>query len=129
MTAPSQPWLGHVSDSEAFRNRFSEYVIKQGLSSPVAVDAAAREHVVTGDPIGAILVRNGFLSHKDMIAAILHLSADRISGERVARSRIHAAVLDQFSIILTAETDKTIYAATKSDESLGRSEEARSHTQ
>src|SRR3546814_20174921 len=74
-----------------------------------------------GDPIGAILVRNGFLSHKDMIAAILHLSADRISGERVARSRIPAAVLDQFSIILTAETDKTIYAATMSD----RSEERR----
>src|SRR3546814_15340534 len=53
---------------------------------------------------------------KDMIAAILHLSADWISGERVARSRIPAAVLDQFSIILTAETDKTIYAATMSDE-------------
>src|SRR3546814_7862089 len=55
---------------------------------------------------------------KDMIAAILHLSADWISGERVARSRIPAAVLDQFSIILTAETDKTIYAATMSDERL-----------
>src|SRR3546814_11295719 len=108
MTAPSQPWLGHVSDSEAFRNRFSEYVIKQGLSSPVAVDAAAREHVVTGDPIGAILVRNGFLSHKDMIAAILHLSADRISGERVARSRIPAAVIDQYSILLTTADRKTV---------------------
>lgn len=116
MTASSQPWLGHVSDSEAFRRKFAEYVIEQQLSSPVAVDAAAREHAVTGDPIGAILVRNGFLSHKDMINAILHLSADRISGERVARSRIPADTLDQFSIILTAETDTTIYAATLSDE-------------
>src|SRR3546814_15829303 len=114
MTAPSQPWLGHVSDSEAFRNRFSEYVIKQGLSSPVAVDAAAREHVVTGDPIGAILVRNGFLSHTDMIAAILHLSADRILSERADRSRIPAAVLDQFSTILPAEPNKTITAERKS---------------
>lgn len=76
-----------------------------------ALDAAYRMQEVTGKPIGQILVANGFLTDKQRVEAILAVEESRISQEQVSRSRIPVTILDQYSIIISAEHDETIFVA------------------
>jgi len=98
------------------RHAFAERLIELGLVKPDAVDAAIQEQKVTRERIGAILVKNGFLSQDVLIPAILAFKADRIATERVNSSRVPVDILDRMSIIISAETDTTIYVGTMSDE-------------
>lgn len=102
------------------RHRLGEYLVEHGLVHPDAVNAAILEQQVNGDRLGMILVRNGFLSHKDLVTAILHVSSDRISKEKINRSRIPAEVLEKHSIILSAETEERIFVSTMGNEMIAR---------
>lgn len=98
------------------RHRLGEYVLNKGLITVEALDAASRQQEVTGERIGQILVANGFLSDKDRVEAILATSSERIAQENVARSKIPSDILDEYSIMISAETDETIYVSTMADE-------------
>lgn len=103
------------------KQRLGDYLVQNNMVSQNAINAALMEQEVTGDKLGIILVRNGFLTHKDLISSILHLNASRISAERVSQSRIPPDLLEEHSILLAAETDDTIYASTMDNEAVVKS--------
>lgn len=100
--------------------RLGEHLVAARLCPRDAVDAALMEQKVTGERLGLILVRNGFIAHRDLIAAILRIAPDRIVTERVAVTRVPVKLLDELSVLIAAETADTLYAATLSDESFVR---------
>lgn len=100
------------SDGQQIPNhRLGRYVYERKLISADALDAASREQEVTGKPIGQILVKNGFLTDKQRVEAILSVEESRISQEQVSKSRIPVTLHDQWSIIISAEHDETIFVA------------------
>lgn len=100
------------SDGQPVPNhRLGRYVYERKQISADALDAASREQQVTGKPIGQILVKNGFLTDKQRVEAILAVEESRIAQEQVSRSRIPVTIHDQYSIIISAEHDETIFVA------------------
>lgn len=100
------------SDGQPVPNhRLGRYVYERKQISADALDAASREQQVTGKPIGQILVKNGFLTDKQRVEAILAVEESRISQEQVSRTRIPVTIHDQYSIIISAEHDETIFVA------------------
>lgn len=98
------------------RQLLGQYLLERNLISTDALNSALMEQRVTKERLGAILVRTGFLQHKDLISALLALDSSRIATERVVSSRIPAEDLDEYEIILTAETEDKIYVSTGTDE-------------
>jgi general secretion pathway protein E len=100
------------SDGQQVPNhRLGRYVYERKQITADALDAASREQQVTGKPIGQILVKNGFLTDKQRVEAILAVEESRISQEQVSRTRIPVTIHDQYSIIISAEHDETIFVA------------------
>lgn len=118
--ATLSPAIMRADGSAMPRHRLGEYVFHKGLITSEALDAASREQEVTGDRIGQILVANGFLTDKDRVEAILATSSERIAQESVARSRIPSNLLDEYNIMISAETEDTVYVSTMFDEEVVR---------
>jgi len=118
--ATLSPAIMRADGSAMPRHRLGEYVFHKGLITSEALDAASREQEVTGDRIGQILVANGFLTDKDRVEAILATSSERIAQESVARSRIPSNLLDEYNIMISAETEDTVYVSTMFDEEIVR---------
>jgi len=87
-------------------------LLEEKLVPDKAIEAARMERGVSGDRLGSILVRNGLLSQKTLIEKILEVAPREIASERIARSRIPPDVLRLNSILLSAETENTIYVST-----------------
>lgn len=102
--------------TEMPQHRFGQYLLDKGLINVTQLDAASREQAVTGDRIGQILVSNGLLSDSERVKAILSTSSERIAQENVTRSKIPVDVLEDMQIIISAETEDTLYVATATDE-------------
>ena len=96
--------------------RFGDYLVEQGLSARDAVEAAVRESHITGERIGTILVRNGFLRYADLVKAILQLAPSNIVFEKAFDARIPIELLEEYSIVVAAETQNDLYLATLSQE-------------
>lgn len=105
------------SDGQQVKNhRLGRYVYEKNLITADALDAASKEQEVTGKHIGQILVKNGFLTDKQRVDAILAVEESRISQEQVSKSRIPVQLHNQFSIIISAEHDETIFISSPNDE-------------
>lgn len=114
LTPEPEPELKPIfrSDGQPVPNhRLGRYVYERKQISADALDAASREQQVTGKPLGQILVKNGFLTDKQRVEAILAVEESRIAQEQVSRSRIPVTIHDQYSIIISAEHDETIFVA------------------
>lgn len=109
-----------MSDPIAQQTRLGQYLIDEGLVSEQAVDAALMEQKVTHDPLGVILVRNQFLSYRDMLKALLTIAPSRIAREQLYSARVPQDLLREYSTMLVADTEDHLYAAT-----LGREREVR----
>ncbi len=94
--------------------RIGDYLVSQGLVEREAVEAAVRESKVSGERIGNILVRNGFLRHADLIDAILTIAPDNIAFEKNFTARIPRDLLEQYSIVVIADTNDEVFIATLS---------------
>ncbi|MEA1937936.1 MAG: ATPase, T2SS/T4P/T4SS family, partial [Pseudomonadota bacterium] len=105
---------------ERRRQRLGDYLVERGLVEREAVEAAVRESNITGERIGNILVRNGFLRYEDLISSILTLSPDNIVFEKSFDARVPREVLEEYSMVVVAETDTEIYVATLSSEATVR---------
>jgi type II secretory ATPase GspE/PulE/Tfp pilus assembly ATPase PilB-like protein len=95
-----------------------QYLLQKNLITDAALHSALMEQSVTNDRLGAILVRTGFLSYKDLIDALLYLDPARIATERVVRPRLDPDTLEEHQIILTAETEAEIYVSTMGSEAV-----------
>lgn len=114
LDAPHLP--SAVAAPSGGRQLLGQYLLERKLISADALNSALMEQKVTKERLGAILVRTGFLLHKDLISALEVLDPSRIATERVVGSRIPPEYLDEYEIILTAETDDKIYVSTGTDE-------------
>ena len=100
--------------------RLGDYLIEKGLTDKDAVEAAALEAKVTGERIGTVLVRNGFIRQEDLIDAILKLEPERIRGEKVYVTPVPKETLIENKIIIAAETTEELFAATLQNENRAR---------
>ena len=98
------------------KHRFAEFLLAKGLVDPIQVNAALLEQKVNNERLGAILVRNGFLSPATLVDAILEHNAERIATERVTSSRIPVEILERLNTVITAETEDSVYIGTMGDE-------------
>lgn len=96
--------------------RIGDYLVERKLVREDALNSALMEQKISGEPLGMILVRNGFLTHKALVAAILELNPDRIISEQVFTSRVPPQVLISKGILLIAETEEALFVATLSRE-------------
>lgn len=96
--------------------RLGEYLLKHNLVREDVLKSALMEQKISGELLGMILVRNGFLTHKDLVAAILEVNPDRIIREQIFTSRIPPQVLMTKGILLVAENDQDLFVATLSRE-------------
>lgn len=96
--------------------RIGEYLVQKQKVTSEAVEAAALESAITGERIGTVLVRNGFLRQDDLIDAILHLEPDRIRVEKVYDTNVPRDILNENKIVIVAETEEEIYISTLSNE-------------
>ena len=78
------------------------------------------ESRITGERIGNILVRNGFLRYAELVKAILKLSPEYIVFEKAFNARIPHDILEEYNIVVSAETNENVYLSTLANESVVR---------
>ncbi len=100
--------------------RIGDYLVEQSLADREAVEAAVMESRITGERIGNILVRNGFLRYADLVKAILRLSPEYIVFEKAFNARIPHDLLEEYNIVVSAETHENVYLSTLANESVVR---------
>jgi len=80
------------------------------------LEACLAEQEITGEKLGLILTRNGFITRKTLIEAILTLNPTEIVGEQQYTSRVPAEILLRTKTMVVAETQDKIFLATLSAE-------------
>ncbi len=98
------------------RHSFAEYLLSKGMVDPIQINAALLEQRVNKELLGHILVRNGFMSPKDLIDAVLAHNAERIATEKVQTCRIPVERLERINTIINGETEDAVYVGTLGDE-------------
>jgi len=96
--------------------KLGQYLIDHNLVKEEAINASLEEQKITEDPLGMILVRNGFLTHKQLVEAILEVAPERIVTEQSFSARVPAQVLIDYGVIIVAETEDLVYVSTLSSE-------------
>ena len=96
--------------------RVGEYLVDHHIVSKDAFNAALEEFKVTGERIGSIMVRNGFISQSDLIAAIQDIDTAQLSSEQTLISACPPEVLIETRTMILAETPDAVYVSTFSDE-------------
>jgi len=102
-----------VSDSQA---ELIEYLKSKGYLSEAMVQACLAEQQITGEKFSLILTRNGFITRKLLIEAILAVNPTGILGEQHYTSLIPAEVLIRTRTMVVAETTTKIFLATLESE-------------
>lgn len=100
--------------------KLGEYLVKEGILSEKVINSALAEQSITEEVLGAILVRNGFLTQEQLINAILNLAPEKLVTEQSFTARVPGSLLNEFGIILNAETDDHLYLSSLSPETIAR---------
>jgi type II secretory ATPase GspE/PulE/Tfp pilus assembly ATPase PilB-like protein len=98
------------------RQALGQYLLERKLISPVQLHAALAEQEVTQERLGLILARDGFISRKVLLEAIIATNADQIHSEYVFSVRVPGELLLSTKTMIVAETDSVIYLATLGSE-------------
>ena len=102
------------------RTGLAAYLLDSGLVSRPVLDAALAEQQVTGESVGSILVRNGFLARGDLqLADAAGDFADSIP-DLAESTTIPVELLERYSIVVGLETATELQIATLTDESVVR---------
>lgn len=91
---------------------FASYLVNKGLVTQPAAEAALMEQRVTGDPVGMILVRNGFLNQKSLIHSLIETKSNKLLTEHFYASHVPGDILFDHKVMLVAETDQEVFVAT-----------------
>lgn len=102
-----------VSDSQV---ELLDYLKSKGYLTDAMVQACLAEQQITGEKLGLILTRNGFVQRKILIEAILAVNPNGILGEQHYSSLIPAEVLIRTRTMVVAETTQKIFLATMGSE-------------
>lgn len=102
------------------RLTLEQYLLENKLIRPEALDAALAEQRVTGEKLGVILTRGGFLNRKGLMKAILATSPKEIESESVFTARVPEQLLIDTRTMVVAETEEKIFLATLGSERQAR---------
>lgn len=108
--------MPRLRPSDAFREELAGHLERRGLVSRVILDAALAEQRVTGEPLGSILVRNGFVAKADLMEARTTHENALITPEPVDHTPIPVADLERHTIIVTGVTESEVHVSTPHDE-------------
>ncbi|MCV6599232.1 MAG: ATPase, T2SS/T4P/T4SS family [Alphaproteobacteria bacterium] len=100
--------------------RIGDVLVDRGLVSREIVEAAFHECEITGDRLGTVLVRNGFLKYNDLVKVILEINPEDIAFEKSYDIKIPREILEEYSIVIVAQTDKKIYISSLTKEEIVR---------
>ena len=95
-----------------------DYLLSKNLISPDKLNAALSEQSITGEKLGIILVRNGFIRKKDLITSILDTRPDHITSESIYITNIPNELFFDNKAMIVAETSTTVYIACLTDEAV-----------
>jgi general secretion pathway protein E len=98
------------------RKLIGQYCLEKGWITQPVLDSALEEQRVTGERLGQVLVRNGFITRKRALEAILATNPDMVHDEKFFSARIPGELLIQHSVMLLAETADKLYVATTSQQ-------------
>ena len=103
------------------------HLLQAGLVRKDQLEAARAEQRITGEKLGNILVRDGFLSRQNLVEILLELDPASLHAESHFTARIPPEVLLETQTMVVTETDSAFYIASLQPESvvLGRLESYR----
>jgi type II secretory ATPase GspE/PulE/Tfp pilus assembly ATPase PilB-like protein len=99
-----------------------DYLKEKGLLKPKVLEAALAEQTITGEKLGVILTRNGFITRKTLVEAILKVSPTNILGEQHFSNRVPPEVLRRTRTMVVAETADRVFLASLSPEAVVNAE-------
>lgn len=102
--------------------RLGEYLIMQGKLKQTQLDNSLAEQRVTQERLGLILTRNGFITRKDLIEAILATNPDQIHGESLFTARVPFDVLLRLRTMIVYESKDSVHISTMGKEAQVRLE-------
>ncbi|CAO3418913.1 GspE/PulE family protein [Azospirillum endophyticum] len=107
-----------LKPSAAFREELAGYLLRKGLVTRGILDAAMAEQRVTGESLGAILVRNGFLARADLDEAKISHETALETPEAMGGTPIPLPLLERHAIIVTGLSDDAVHVATLHEEAV-----------
>ncbi|MGF7174771.1 GspE/PulE family protein [Azospirillum doebereinerae] len=107
-----------LKPSSAFREELAGYLLRKGLVTRGILDAALAEQRVTGESLGAILVRNGFLARADLNEAQVSHETALETPTAMGGTPIPLPLLERHAIIVTGLNAETVQVATLHEESV-----------
>lgn len=102
------------------KDRIKQFLLDKKLVTPDSMLSAEWEQSVTGDDLGKILVRNGFLKQGKLVESRIEIDRDNLYNERLMVQWIPADLLTKTRTMLLAETHDKVYVATLSPEMVVR---------
>jgi general secretion pathway protein E len=91
-------------------------LIDQGLITPTILEVALAEQSVSGERLGKILVRNGFITQKELISAIHRVDMDQLSSEQALVTKFPPELLLETRTMILAESDTDVHLASLTPE-------------
>lgn len=89
-----------------------EYLISQGHLTKSRLEAALAEQSVTKEPLGRILVRNGFIRQDVLIEALRNQSPNALQNESALLPGVPADILISTNSMIVAALPDAVYVAT-----------------
>ena len=94
--------------------QLGKILIDQGTLKRERLEAALAEQTVTHERLSKILVRNGFVRHREVIAALREISPAELLEESVIVPEIPAEILIATRTMIIADLPDTLFVATLS---------------
>jgi len=97
-------------------DQLEDHLVEHGLISQKAIDASKLEQSLTGEDVGIILSRNGFIRQSDLTELRISVDTSNLSRERIMVSSIPIDFLIDSNTVMVAETTEKLYASSLSPE-------------
>jgi type II secretory ATPase GspE/PulE/Tfp pilus assembly ATPase PilB-like protein len=98
----------------AEKTLLGEHLIKQGKMDRIALDISLQEQIVTGEPLGQILVRFGVVSQAEMDHALMAIAPDKVTGGDKRNSKLSMDFLIKNETMILVDTEDMVRIATLS---------------
>ncbi|PWC92964.1 GspE/PulE family protein [Azospirillum sp. TSO5] len=92
--------------------RLGEALIDRRLIARQELEAALAEQAITGERLGAVLVRSGFLKHAQLVSVLAEIAPESLMRENAAEVRPDYAELHRVRTMIAAVTPGELFAAT-----------------
>ncbi|ADC73344.1 type II secretion system protein E (plasmid) [Thioalkalivibrio sp. K90mix] len=100
-----------LNRTDGSTQRLGELLIERGLLSSGALDASLTEQRLTGERLGRIMVRNGFVTRKQLLATLADTENPEVLSEPFESDRVPPEVLLELRTMLLGDTGDRLLLA------------------